>query len=711
MGIAEVPDVGALFALTTTVVFWWTHLIGKSETKTGALNLPSEIHNVFGLLGKFALYVLFSGLLAWQTINIVFATNIQNVTQGNSESAGDRYAWATQWSIPPEEMWNAISGNYFGCSIRSEEFPYWGRLGRDANWDQTHQGFRNFSMCGWHWGVVPSVLLLALFGNLLIRKKSRPNGGASKNQPNKRKKIITEHLHPTDPDTSPFDKSPISARPWIWMVFAVCFFTMFLMWGKYFPLYRLFWSLPYFGTFRNPEKWNGPFSLVAGIGLAFVVDALWRSLRAQKQRPHADVVALWTILLWTNMGMALVGLLIVMGTFAGHADFVTTRLAEGYAAQAELMWNNAVAASFKVIFIAGLGAVGVWWLLHRWLAGQKVRPWLVLGFIAMLLTGDQLFDNRAYTQGHHYQQYLTQNPLTDFLDMHRTEGRLKLMPPHQPLLNNLRMTLLQIKGYDLFDPVSISRMPTDYATLFQALEKQPLRVWELGALRFCLTLPGGVEQLNQMDGNRGRFVERLALGVGAINDGYVPISNADPQQQPLRLIEFTGALPKYRWAGHVQFVPSTEDGDHQALARLGETGFQPANETLLHTSLSPAELTRGDNGHIKILTEAPAMAELEVEAALPGWLVRSTKFDSDWRVTVDDKPAALLRADYLLQAVHIPAGKHVLTFSYSPSLNDMWLAITVRGVLLVLLVVWLIVGRQIYGRTKITTIFCSASSV
>lgn len=665
LGITEVPDVGAFYALVVAGVFWWTHLAAEPAAEAGRVGArPGLVARLPGMVGRFILLVVLSGLLAYQTIGTMFATQIKGVTQGSSESADQRYAWATQWSIPPAEMWNALTGDYFGQSIRSADSPYWGRVGRDAGWDTTHQGFRNFSMSSWHIGIVPGVLMLAM-AVLTFRRRKDDEGDAL-----------------------------LPPRTWFWLVLVAAVLCMLLMWGRHFPLYRLFWSLPYFGTIRNPEKWNGPFTLFVGLGVATMLEALWRSITGAGGKRQAAAVDVWKVFLWTAVGMTGVALLVGVGTLASHSGFVAARLAEGYENQAEMMWNNAVAASFKAFLLAGATAGIAFWGLRRVKGGGDLHPGVLIGALAALGLGDQFLDNRGYVESHAYRHNLAANPLTDHLDAHRTEGRIRILPQQHPLLNNLRMTMLMARGYDLFDPPSVSRMPTDYAALFQAFDRQPFRLWEIGALRYCLTLPGAVEQLNTADGNRGRFVERLALGFVQVEDGQVPAVTMDPRQQILRLVEFTGALPKQRFASSIRLAAPDEGGDRRILARMGADDYQAAAETWLQAEVPAAELGTSADGRITVVEERPVAVRLEVERPSDGWLVRGVKFDADWKVTIDGRPAPLVRADYLFQAVRVPAGRHDVRFDYRPSLGTTWWSWISRLALIFAVSAWTLGNRR-----------------
>lgn len=58
--------------------------------------------------------------------------------------------------------------------------------------------------------------------------------------------------------------------------------------------------------------------------------------------------------------------------------------------------------------------------------------------------------------------------------------------------------------------------------------------------------------------------------------------------------------------------------------------------------------------------------EVQVEACAEGYLVVTDAFDSGWEAQLDGRPAELLRADYLVRAVRVPAGAHAVTMEYRP---------------------------------------------
>jgi len=689
LGISEVPDVGAFLALAAGFILFWTHVVPLDKSR---LMAPRHLA---GLSSRILLVVAFSALLGWQTILSIVGTQITGVKQGMEEQPEARYAWATQWSIPPAETWNIVSGSYFGMSMRSEQYPYWGRMGRSEGWETTRQGFRNFNMTGWHLGVVPCILLVALF--IFMFRTRRTKEPETRNDPaeNQAPSYSLDHPH-----------------AFSLMVFIGGALSLMLMWGKYFPLYHLFWSLPYMSAIRNPDKWNGPFTLFTILGIALMLDLVWRHFSegsAQRASPSGvsrPPSALRAALLYSSIGMAAIALVIFLATSAGKTAFIAHLVQEGFEGAATIAYDNAIAACLKVLIISGVVAGLVAFLVKRETPDIKrenkekaktpdqvpgpsrLTAYILLGALAALSLGDLVMNNRSYVTEHQYKALLQPNPLTAFLDAHQTEGRVKLLPPQNGLLNNLRLTLLEIKGYDLFDPISISRMPLDYEALFKALEKNPLRLWELGSIRYFVTIPGVVDELNKLDRNRGRFAEKIALGIGNINGSYIPMETMDARQRYLRVVEFTGALPKYRLVGKVTAVPLTPEGEAMALAGISSPQFNPAQDAIIHTTNAIPSVNTPGNPSVKIQDESSVDTRLSVSLDQPGLLVRSTRYDVNWHARIDGQETPLYRVNSLFQGIFVPAGPHAIDFSYYPPLKSLRNELAGRGLLLVLLGVY-----------------------
>lgn len=81
---------------------------------------------------------------------------------------------------------------------------------------------------------------------------------------------------------------------------------------------------------------------------------------------------------------------------------------------------------------------------------------------------------------------------------------------------------------------------------------------------------------------------------------------------------------------------------------------------------------------------------INAEAARPGLLVLTDDYFPGWTATVDGRPAAIQRVDYLLRGVRLPPGRHTVVMRYAPASWTIGLAIS--GVSLILVVLGLLAG-------------------
>jgi len=167
---------------------------------------------------------------------------------------------------------------------------------------------------------------------------------------------------------------------------------------------------------------------------------------------------------------------------------------------------------------------------------------------------------------------------------------------------------------------------------------------------------------------------------------------------PFALIEFTGVLPRAKL--YTQWQTSTNE--QATLAKLADPTFDPHQVVLVADSISSPDAASANAaaGTVEIASYAPKRVELKANATAPSVLLLNDRFDPGWKVSVDGKPATLLRANFLMRGVQLPAGQHTVVFSYQPASKVFYisLAATLLGLALCAFVWW--DGRRNRNQTK-----------
>jgi hypothetical protein len=150
--------------------------------------------------------------------------------------------------------------------------------------------------------------------------------------------------------------------------------------------------------------------------------------------------------------------------------------------------------------------------------------------------------------------------------------------------------------------------------------------------------------------------------------------------------ENTHALPRATLVGSYRVAPV----DTAILDSIGRGVTDPAQVTWLtqdpRLTLGPVEGARA-----RIARYDLNRVEVEVETPGPGLLRLADLWYPDWKATVDGRPAEVLRADYLLRVVAVPAGRHHVVFAFRSASVTRGLALTLASfaaILLLLLAGW-----------------------
>ena len=126
------------------------------------------------------------------------------------------------------------------------------------------------------------------------------------------------------------------------------------------------------------------------------------------------------------------------------------------------------------------------------------------------------------------------------------------------------------------------------------------------------------------------------------------------------------ALGNAWFVRHVQYVANADE-EIDALS-----GLRPAETAVVDArfrdALQGLEQAPADSlGTIRLTTYEPNRLVYETQNTTDGVAVFSEiYYPAGWQVTIDGQPAPLARANYVLRALHIPAGQHTVEMRFDP---------------------------------------------
>jgi hypothetical protein len=170
----------------------------------------------------------------------------------------------------------------------------------------------------------------------------------------------------------------------------------------------------------------------------------------------------------------------------------------------------------------------------------------------------------------------------------------------------------------------------------------------------------------------------------------------DPQTG-LVVLENEDALPRAFFVGETEVV----EGDEATFARLRDPSFDPRTTALLPEPLpvETAPLDSTSTATVAVSRFGPREIVWQVETDRPRLLVvNEVYYPAGWHATVGAEPVPILRADYLLRAVPVPAGRHLVTMRFDPPLHTLGVRISMLSTALVYLGTLLLAGLIWYRR-------------
>ena len=237
------PDMAPQFLVVAALYAIWLFAANAAEKPLKQRTKPFVTGCVaalvaFALVAAPSIYQTCTTTLKWRQNQIAQSsgTALTGSAQDNSEATDDgkdetaareKWIFATNWSLPPEEIVEFVAPAIYGTWTGDRTLPYWGRLGRSEGWDAAHPdrgGFFNFRQHIVYLGAMPVGLMIFAVAFYISCRLRRGKNNAP--------------VYVTD---IPF-----------W--FAVGIVALLLAFGRYAPFYRVFYSIPYMSFLRAPVK-------------------------------------------------------------------------------------------------------------------------------------------------------------------------------------------------------------------------------------------------------------------------------------------------------------------------------------------------------------------------------------------------------------------------------------------------------------------------
>jgi len=698
LNVSEAADSGALLSLYFAAAVLWDLWGGFRREDAPAAPRTGALAGV----ARLALAVGMAGWMAFGSIDTLVNTSVKGVAATSQEqSAEQRWDFLTGWSFPKAEVLRIAIPGVLGYRMDTEDGgAYWGGVGPDG--DARHR----FSGSGEYAGVL--VLVVAAWA------------------------VWCSFTRVGSPFT---DRE--RHRILFWALASLV--SLLLAFGRHAPFYSWIVQLPFFREMRIPMKFLHGFHLSVLVLFAHGLEAIARAHMGRFAPGGADwsskVRSWWRaaatpaperrflLVLGVLTGAAILGfaayfscrpsVVAHLGPLVGADQAVAVaRHSLGEVGLFVLLLGGSALVVLLVFSGVLSGASGslAWWILGGLLAVDLYRastPWVVH------------YDYRRRYRQNVVVEYLARDPaLSRVTCRFLPTSRQMLVADDDgmmPAVHNLWLEHhFQRYNVQTLDIIQAPRMPALDQAFLKTLEPTDAemsrgdfravgRLWQLTATRYILAARAFEARLNQAFTVSGTgFAPRLGFDLGLKPDAdrnRLRPDDLDAAPNPAgryALFEVTGSLPRFglfaRW--------EVSTSDTAMLSRLRDPAFDPAGSVILASAPGLAAVPGATNGTARLVSYSPRRIVLETRSSSPQILLDNGRWHEDWKVLVDGRPAALLRANHLMRAVELPPGDHAVELRFQPDTRPLWVSVSALAVALGLAAFTVVSERRGAGGAK-----------
>jgi hypothetical protein len=480
--------------------------------------------------------------------------------------------------------------------------------------------------------------------------------------------------------------------------------------------YRFLYALPYLSTIRNPIKFMHPFHIAWLILAAYGMEALWRRYLQSAAR-RTDPLFLhfqrwwgtasgfekkWVAASAALIGIAGVALFVFSGSKPRLIQYLTQNALDETRAIQTADFSVAQARWFIVWLLAAAGVIaGI--LSGAWSGPQSRLAWVLVGSIIII---DQVRSDAPWIHYFNFQRDYAGDSVVDFLQdqpyEHRVTGRLSPKGPGSSVFTLMgrlydfwQQNNFPLHGIQSLDVAQWPRMPSldaaylknfaltgDDATHADLWPSE--RLWELTNTRYLVGPAPLAPLINRHADARHAIQVKTFLQVMKKTDvttveEFGDMTAVPEGNGPFALMEIPNPLPRAKLYAHWQ----SPTNDAATLKTLLSHDFDP-EQTVLVAPDTPVAQAPGDPklepGTVSITDYQPKRVSLQANVTAPAVLLLNDRIAPAWKVRVDQKPAALLRCNYLMRGVFLAPGEHTVQFRFQPPLTALYLSLCGWGI-------------------------------
>ena len=610
IGFSEQEDIMLMFALLALVYSIFKIVTNWPQTQSRKYILKIMGGGAIGAI--FLICIMLPKIYATFLITLPVRTML-----GGEVSTKEKWIFATNWSLPPEEITEFLVPCIFGTETSDPVTPYWGRLGRTFDWENTHRGLVNLRQHTVYLGVIPIVFaILGLVFILRKRKEHLLSLGISDN----RKEVI------------------------FWGVaWLIC--VLFAL-GRYGPFYQIFYALPITSSIRAPVKFMHLVELCTAVLFAFGLDFFLTSMRKMSQGIKNSIAK--TGFVWMSVGCAIMGIIAFIASVIVVFDpsgIVQGVSSIGLSEYAKVLTSN-MAGAFLHTSILFLFCALIF--VFAWRYSNSSRALLLLWVsIIIAISIDLIYVNSRFIRTSDQRSTIESNVVIDILKQNQPSR--VYYPIQDRFIHQWGNNALVFNDIAILD-LSVAEGYADLKNFVATLQTMPSRLWLLTNTKYIIIPAQIFPKLSSFPTLKAIMgFQVLQKGTGGFD-----IIASNFKQATYIIMENTQILDRamlyYNW--------DTADNEKALL----NPNWNPMN-TLLVSGIGGSQ-SKLPADPLTIIAYKPQEVYLKVNAKSDGIILLNDHYDPNWKVWVDGKPEKLLKCNFVMRGVRVSQGEHEILFEY-----------------------------------------------